>query len=262
MERFRDELVDLLVELTGATSIRLQNDAPIRELESLPLYVEWVHGKPVDELRIVENGLEFVVPTELSQKTGWFYDHRESRLALRDWVKGKRVLDLYSYIGGFGINAAFAGATDVLVVDSSETACTAANENAKRNNVADKVNVLCDDAVEAMRNLFSNNERFDVIVLDPPAFIKRKKDLDAGTRHYGLNNRLALKLLNPGGILLSASCSQPFDMKALQQAVQRGVPKGDTGIQIVTQFQQAPDHPVNAAMPESLYLKGLIARLP
>lgn len=260
MEVFKDDVVDALVSLTGATAVCLQNNTPVRELEGLPSYVEWVHGNAPEQLHIRENGLDYIVPTELGQKTGWFYDHRDSRLALRSWVGEKRVLDLYSYVGGFGLNAAAAGAAEVLAIDASEPACTAANANAVANKLQTLFRSESADAVEKMRELFNAGERFDVIALDPPAFIKRKKDRDAGVRHYALNNRLALKLLKPGGILLSASCSQALSLHDLQQALRSGVPKGAQGLQILQSFQQAPDHPVNVAMPESLYLKGVIAR--
>ena len=239
----------------------LRNDSPIRDLEGLPSYREWVVGDAPDALHIKENGLSFEVPTELGQKTGWFYDHRDSRRHLREWVKGKRVLDLYSYAGAFGLNAALAGASDVLAIDASESAVAAANANAELNGLSNTFNAEQADVVEKLRQLFTESAQFDAIVLDPPAFIKRKKDRDAGLRHYALNNRLAMKLLRPGGILLSASCSQALDMQALQQSVRQGLPKGCQGLQVLQTFQQAPDHPVNVSMPESLYLKGIIARL-
>jgi len=194
MEVFKGELTDALISMTGASALCFQNDTSVRNLEGLASYVEWAHGTAPSELHIRENQLEFVVPTELSQKTGWFYDHRSSRFALRKWVSERRVLDLYSYIGGFGLNAAVAGAAHVLSVDASESATTAANQNAKQNNLATNYHSETADAVEKMRELFAAGERFDVVVLDPPAFIKRKKDRDAGLRHYALNNRLALKL--------------------------------------------------------------------
>jgi len=261
MELFKDELVDALVGMTGGSALCFKNDTPVRNLERLDLNVEWAHGTVPTELHIRENNLNFIVPTELSQKTGWFYDHRSSRLALRNWVSGKRVLDLYSYIGGFGLNAAVAGATQVLSVDVSDSATAAANRNAKRNKLQAGYHSETADAVDKMRELFAAGERFDIVVLDPPAFIKRKKDRDAGMRHYALNNRLALKLLNPGGIVLSASCSQSFSLHDLQQSLRSGVPKGCQGLQVLECFQQAADHPVNIAMSESLYLKGVIARL-
>jgi len=175
----------------------------------------------------------------LGQKTGWFYDHRDSRMALRSWVKGKRVLDLYTYLGAFGLNAAKAGAESVLAIDSSQSAITAANENAKANGLEGVFTAKQDDAVEAMR----------------------AKDKDAGVRHYQLNNRLAMRLLKPGGLLLSASCSQALDLQALQKVIQESKPKHSPGLQILGHHFQAADHPAHLSMPESLYLKGLLVKV-
>jgi len=173
---------------------------------------------------VVENGLSFEVPAEISQKTGWFFDHRESRAALAPWVKDCRVLDVYTYLGGFALNAAQAGAREVVAIDSSDVATTAASENAERNGFGKQFSAICGDGVETMRTLFKADERFDVVVLDPPAFIKRRKDREAGTRHYALNNRLAMRLLKPGGILLTASCSQALSDKELVQVVLSTLP--------------------------------------
>jgi len=261
MEYFRDDIIDALIQLCAAKSIFLRNDSAIRELESLPLYREWVYGDAVDVLHVVENGLKFQVPAEISQKTGWFYDHRDSRAALAPWVSGKRVLDVYTYMGGFGIYAASMGAQKVLAVDSSQKAVEAAIANALLNDCTDRFSAQCDDAVEAMRTLYEEGERFDVVVLDPPAFIKRRKDRDAGVRHYALNNRLAMRLLAPGGIIVSASCSQALSRDDLLQQMRKSIPKDSLGLQILAPLQQGADHPVNVAMPETLYLSGALARV-
>ena len=261
MERFRDDIVDALTELCKPRSILLRNDAPVRELEHLPLYREWVVGEPEDTLRIRENGLTFEVPESVSQKTGWFFDHRDNRAALAPWVRDKRVLDVYTYVGGFGINAASMGAASVIGIDASQPAIDAALANAKLNQCADSFTAQCADAVEAMRTLYEENARFDVIVLDPPAFIKRRKDREAGLRHYALNNRLAMRLLAPGGIILSASCSQALSHDDLLQQMRKSMPRDSLGLQILGQVQQAADHPVNVAMPETLYLSGALARI-
>ncbi|MFK7997591.1 MAG: class I SAM-dependent rRNA methyltransferase [Granulosicoccus sp.] len=261
MERYRDDIVDALKQQCSASAIFLRNDSAVRELEALPMYREWVHGDAVDVLHIVENGLKFQVPAEISQKTGWFYDHRDSRAALAPWVSGKRVLDVYTYVGGFGICAASMGAREVLAIDASQNAVDAALVNAGLNNCADTFSAKCADAVEAMRNLFEEGERFDVVVLDPPAFIKRRKDRDAGVRHYALNNRLAMRLLNPGGVILSASCSQALSYDDLLQQMRKSIPRDSLGLQILAPVQQGADHPVNVAMPETLYLSGALARV-
>lgn len=262
MEGYRHEIVDALQSLTGATAIYLRNDGAMRELEKLPSYREWAVGEPVECLQIIENDLHFEVPAELGQKTGWFYDHRESRAALRSWVSGKRVLDVYTYLGSFALNAAAAGASEVWAVDASQMAIDAANANAQRNGLQDQVTMICDDAVEALRSLFEAGERFDVVVLDPPAFIKRRRDREQGLRHYALNNRLAMRLLHPGGILFSASCSQALSHEDLQQQLRQNVPRDRVGLQLLGSLRQSADHPVHAAMPETLYLSGIIARLP
>jgi len=261
MERRREELVGTLAELVGARSITLANDLAVRALEGLPQVREQALGTAPERLLVRENGLSFTVPAGVDQKTGWFYDHRESRAALRHWTHGARVLDVYGYIGAFGLNAAAGGARDVLSVDASAAAVEAGEANARANRLEGVFEARKDDAVETMRALAEANERFDVVVLDPPAFVKRKKDLEAGLRHYALNNRLALRLLAPGGILLSASCSQPVDEAMLVGTLRRSVPKGATGLQLLGTLRQAADHPVHAAMPETAYLTGAIARL-
>lgn len=261
MERFRDDIIDSLQQLCDARAIFLRNDTAVRELEQLPQYREWAVGDAVDVLRIRESGLQFEVPAEISQKTGWFYDHRDSRAALAPWVNGKRVLDVYSYIGGFGVTAAVMGASKVLGIDVSANAVEASVANAALNDCSDRYSALCADAVEAMRALYEEGERFDVVVLDPPAFIKRRKDRDAGLRHYALNNRLAMRLLAPGGVIFSASCSQALSHDDLLQQMRKSLPASALGLQVLAPLQQGADHPVNVAMPETLYLTGAVARV-
>ncbi len=261
MECFKDAVVDALQSLTQASAIYLRNDNGIRELEQLPLYREWAVGEAVDVLRIQENNLHFEVPAELGQKTGWFYDHRDSRAELAHWVRDKRVLDVYSYLGAFGLNAVAAGASAVMAIDASKSAVQAASANAVLNQFQDRFSAQCADAVEAMRTLFEEGERFDVVVLDPPAFIKRRKDREQGLRHYALNNRLAMRLLNPGGIIVSASCSQALSHDDLLQQMRLGTPRGSTGLQVLATLRQGADHPVHVAMPETLYLSGAVARV-
>ena len=261
MERMKGEVAAALLALDGLESVLFRNDAPARALEGLEPYREWAGGAPVEALEVRENGLAWSVPVENSQKTGWFYDHRESRRALGAWVRGARVLDAYAYLGGFALNAAAAGAAEVLAIDSSAPALDAARAAAEANGLAERVAFERADAVEAMRRLAAEGRRFDAVVLDPPAFIKRKKDRDAGLRHYGLVNRLALELLAPRGILLSASCSQALDAAGLVDVVRRAAAKGRAGLQLLEPLHQAADHPVAPAMPETAYLSGGIFRL-
>ncbi len=260
MERMKGAVTDALLALDGIDAVLMRNDAPSRALEGLDAYREQVAGDPVDALEVRENGLVWRVPVDGSQKTGWFYDHRENRAALAPWVDGARVLDLYTYLGGFALNAAAHGAREVVGIDSSAPALDAARDAAETNGHAATTRFVRDDVVEAMRRMLDEGELFDVVVLDPPAFIKRKKDREAGMRHYELNNRLALRLLAPGGLLLSASCSQALDMTGLVDVVRRAAPKGHPGLQLLQPLHQGPDHPVSPSMPETGYLCGGLFR--
>ncbi len=261
MEAWREYLVSLLTELSGATTVVCNHDIPARELEGLDRESGVLIGAQPNQLQVVENGAEFIVPASVQQKTGWFYDHRATRRAVASRAKGARVLDLYSYLGGFGLQSALAGANEVVCVDSSESALAALNENANRLNVSDKVSTIQNDAVTAMRELYEKGERFDVVVLDPPAFIKRKKDRDAGSKHYHSNHKQALRLLNPEGYLYSASCSQAFSESDGIQAARQNLPRDYSALQVLGSVRQDADHPVHAAMPETLYLTGFCARM-
>jgi len=261
MESWRDVLVAQLVELSGADSVVCNHDLTARELEGLDKTSAALAGDMPDELNVVENGTHFSVPASVQQKTGWFYDHRATRQKVAAKSKGARVLDLYSYLGGFGLQCAAAGATDVVCVDSSQPALDGLNQNAKNLGVSGAVSTVQNDAVTAMRELIDAGERFDLVVLDPPAFIKRKKDREAGGRHYHLNHKLALRLLKPGGHLYSASCSQAFSEQDGVQAARQNVPRDFSTLQVLGSLRQDADHPVHAAMPETLYLTGFCAKM-
>ncbi|HET7322337.1 MAG TPA: class I SAM-dependent rRNA methyltransferase, partial [Longimicrobiaceae bacterium] len=206
-----------------------------------------------------ENGARFLVPLREGQKTGWFYDHRENRAGLRRYVPGKRVLDVFSYVGGWGVQAARGGAASVTCVDSSAPALELVRHNAELNDVADRVTTLQGDAFDALRQLREAGERFDVIVLDPPAFIKRRKDVKQGEKAYQRVNRQALELLAPGGVLVSASCSFHLSRDALLGAMLRASRELGRDLQILEEGHQAPDHPIHPAIPETAYLKAFAA---
>lgn len=260
MERYLDEIVETIIATSSVVTVRLRNDAPTRALEGLEAYRRW-HGEARDELVVHENGLSFMVAADESQKTGWFYDHRETRWHLRSWVGGARVLDLYSYAGAFAINAAAGGAREVHAVDSSAAATAALSANAERNDCADRVVAHTGDVVETLRSLHEAGERFDVVVLDPPAFVKRKRDRDTGLKEYARVNRLAMRVLDKDGLLLSASCSQAVDEASLLAVVRRNVPRERERVQVLGSVTQGADHPVHAAMPETRYLSGVLTRI-
>jgi 23S rRNA (cytosine1962-C5)-methyltransferase len=261
MEAVRDDVVGALQEVLSPDGILLRNDTSGRALEGLESYVETAAGSVPEEVEITENATRFLVPLLAGQKTGWFYDHRLNRERLQRYVPGRRVLDVFSYIGGWGVQAAVAGAAHVLCVDASAAALDGVRRNAELNGVGERVETLAADAFDALRRLREARERYDVVVLDPPAFIKRKKDAKAGEQAYRRINQLAMQLLAPDGLLVSASCSYHLPREALRDAMLRASRAEGRDLQILEQGHQAPDHPVHPAIPETEYLKAFFGRV-
>ena len=261
MDSRREAIVNALQELISPSVIHLRNDSSARRLENLPTESVTVSGVLPEKIQLSENDLLYRISVGEGQKTGWFYDHRENRRWLQRLSKDKSVLDVFSYLGGWAMNAAAGGAKDVTLIDVSQQALALAQENAALNNFEGRFSTRVGDAVESLRALQSDGRRFDIVVLDPPAFIKRKKDHRAGFRQYELINRLAAGLLAPGGLLVSASCSQHLKPEELKSAILRGARKNRRELQLLIQGGQGPDHPVNAAMPETNYLKAFCGRI-
>lgn len=255
MEALKEELVQTIENLYHPQALVLRNDSPSRELEGLSLYTEVAIGPLPEEIVIEENGAKFAIPTENGQKTGWFYDHRMARGRLQDFVKDKTVLDVFSYLGGWGIEAAVAGAKEVTCVDASTFALDGVDRNAELNGVADKVITIEGNAFDVLKALATEAHKYDVVIVDPPAFVKRKKDFKAGADGYRRINELAMRLLNPDGILVSASCSHHMSRDALLQQIQLGSRHIDRNIQMFDQGHQGPDHPIHPAIPETEYIK-------
>lgn len=261
MEQRVPLLVEALAKVTGCANIILKNDAGAREAEGLPLYVKAVQGELPAQVTLTENGLTFKAPLAAGQKTGWFYDHREARAKCYGLAKGRRVLDVFSYCGAWGVGAAVQGATEVTCVDASQTALDQVMENAALNGVADKLTIHKGDAQQVMKQLLAAGEKFDLVVLDPPAFIKRKKDFKQGLNGYHQINELALRLVQPGGYLVSASCSMHLPTDELLKLMQSGARHVDRRLQVIGQVGQAADHPVHPAIPETRYLKSWFVRV-
>ena len=261
MELKQDLLMTALCSLLPDThSILLRNDSQIREHEGLTPAVKAAYGSPPEEIRLEENQVPFLVPLWKGQKTGWFYDHRLNRQRLKQYVNHQNVLDVFSYLGGWGIQAAVFGAKHVDCIEASAFATDFIVKNAKLNQVEDKVNVICDDAFQAMKSLLQENKQYDVIILDPPAFVKKLKDRKEGLIAYQRINELALKLLAPGGILVSCSCSMHVSMDDLLQIMQRIAFRTQSKIQLLERGHQGPDHPIHVSIPETAYLKAIIVR--
>ncbi|MBU1190383.1 MAG: class I SAM-dependent rRNA methyltransferase [Gammaproteobacteria bacterium] len=260
MERAREAVIEALHKVIKPTGILMRNDSPIRVMEGLENYIEAIGDVP-DTLDLEENGVRFRVSAQSGQKTGWFYDQRENRARLFRYVKGMRVLDLFSYVGGWGVQAAVAGAREVTCVDASHDALMQVAVNAELNAVQSRVLVRKGDAFDVLRELREAREHFDVIVLDPPAFIKRRKDAKAGLEAYQRINQQAMQVLTKDGILVSASCSYHLEASALQQLVLAASRHVDRSMQILERGRQGADHPMNPAIPETEYLKALYCRV-
>ena len=261
MERLKAEIVAALEKVIRPRAILLRNDSASREIEGLTSYIETALGEVPDKVLLEENGVRFEAPLIEGQKTGWFYDHRMNRARLRHYVKDKRVLDMFCYLGAWGLQAADAGARQVECVDTSARAVEWTRANAELNGVADRVSVIEADAFDALKDLRARREHFDVVVLDPPAFIKRRKDIKEGARAYQRLNQMAMQVLAKDGILVSASCSFHLKRTELQEILLQTSRHVDRYIQIVEHGHQGPDHPVHPAIPETSYLKAIFARL-
>lgn len=261
MECVKDILVEALCEVLKPAGILFKNDSRIRLAEELPEYVDVAFGKVPEWVAIKENGVSFNVPVFAGQKTGWFYDHRASRASLANYVKGKRVLDVFSYIGGWGVQAAAFGAQSVTCIDSSEFALDAVENNAELNNVREKVATIHGSAFDVMKVLVDEGERFDVVIVDPPAFIPRRKDIKSGEQAYRRINELAIRLLSKNGVLVSASCSMHLGRDRLIDILRASARRLDRDIQILEQGGQTFDHPIHPAIVETEYLKSVFARV-
>lgn len=261
MELQKNNIASALCQvIPECRSILLRNDTQIRLQEGLTTYVESLYGHPPEVVSLEENNICFEVSCWSGQKTGWFYDHRYTRALLSKYVPDRRVLDVFSYLGGFGIHAAVYGAKQVDCIDSSKSACEFILRNAKLNEVANKVSVINEEAFIALKALIHSGTTYDVIILDPPAFVKKSKDRRKGIIAYQRLNELGLKLLNQNGILITCSCSMHISMEDLKVIVQRAAAKTHQSIQMLERGHQGPDHPIHISVPETDYLKALVIR--
>jgi len=261
MEAIRDDVLAALLKVLKPVSVLWRNDSSIRELEGLDRYIEVAHGDVPERVQVIEGGCRFEVSPSEGQKTGWFFDQAANRDLLMPQVGGKTVLDVCSYVGAWGVRAAATGAESVTCVDVSKAALEQVEANAALNGVADKVKTLRADAFDALKQLKASGEKYDVVVLDPPAFIKRKKDLKEGTLAYRRLNEAAMGLLSKDGLLVTASCSFHMDRDNLLRTVQQAGRHADRHLQLVQVGQQSPDHPVHPAIVETAYLKAFYLRV-
>ena len=262
-DAWRDTLADALASLPGVSCVYERSDADVREREGLGAQVGLLRGAaPSPSLVAHEGGHRFAVEVEGGHKTGFYLDQRDARVAVGQWAGGRRVLNVFSYTGAFSVIAAAAGAAAITSIDSSGPALEVAARNATLNGV-DVGELMEADAFTALRGLRDRAQQYDLILLDPPKLANSERQLDKASRAYKDLNLLAVKLLAPGGVLLTWSCSGAMSMDLFQKVVagaaldaRRG--SFDTGVRIIGRLHQPSDHPVPLAFPEAEYLKGLV----
>jgi 23S rRNA (cytosine1962-C5)-methyltransferase len=255
-------IIEILVEEFNPRAVIERNDARVRELEGLPLIAETVYGDVPTELGILQHGLRFVVEPLGGQKTGSFLDQRENRLAARaaaQTTNTRRALDCFTFNGAFALHLASV-CENVIGIDISGEAATAARRNAALNELSN-VEFREANVFDALRQMEAEGERFDVIVLDPPAFAKNRASLRPAIRGYKEINLRALKLLNPGGVLVTCTCSYHVSEELFLEILAQAAIDAHRRVQITEKRMQATDHPVLLGMPETYYLKCVIARV-
>jgi 23S rRNA (cytosine1962-C5)-methyltransferase len=260
VERWRDPILDLLVELSGCEAVFERSDAEVRKLEGLEPRVGFARGnRKASRCPIIEYGLNFRVDVEQGQKTGFFLDQRENRQRVRSLAAGRDVLDGFSYTGGFSIAALAGGAKRVTAVESSAAALEVAKENLAANPLdAAKVEFVQADVFAQLRLLRDRGAKFDLVVLDPPKFAPTAAQVKKAARAYKDINLWALKLLAPGGLLATFSCSGGVSSELFQSIVAGAALDAGADAKIVERFGAAADHPVALEFPEGEYLKGLL----
>lgn len=261
IDRRKEWFADLLLQESGAKSVFLRNDAKSRQLEGLPTERRFLKGSGQSQIEIYEGKARFVVDIERGQKTGWFCDQRENRLTAARLVHGAEVLEVFCHTGAFGIHAALAGASSVEGVDVSEETLTLAREHARRNDVEARCTYRAADAFEELRRLVKSGRRYDLVILDPPAFARSKQALPRALAGYKDVNLLGIKLAKPEGFVVTSSCSHPVSEEALWKAIRLAAADARREARLIEQRGQSADHPVLASMPETRYLKCFILQV-
>jgi 23S rRNA (cytosine1962-C5)-methyltransferase len=261
MERRRPQVLSALQQLLRPRCIVARNDVAVRELEGLPQLIEVLAGEPPQRTIISENGLRFYVDVLQGQKTGHFLDQRDNHRALQGRVEGRRVLDLFCYSGSWSQHAARYGAKSVLGVDISAGAVALAQENAALNGQEQVCTFQKADVFVLLRQLQQEGQTFGTIILDPPAFVKSRRKLPEALKGYLTINRRALELLEPGGILVSCSCSHHLDRETFLELLRQAGRQAGRTLRLLEMRGQAPDHPVLLTCPETEYLKCAIVHV-
>jgi 23S rRNA (cytosine1962-C5)-methyltransferase len=257
MERLLEPFLVALGRLIDPETVVLRADAPARATEGLPSYVRPAKGA-TKRLAVEENGVRYFADPGAGQKTGWYYDQRDNRAFISALASGKSVLDGYCYAGGFALAAAKAGAVEVTALDSSAPALALAEDSAAANGVTNICKFVCCDAMEEFERLGDAGQRFDIVIADPPPFVKSRKDLESGARAYRKLARLAARVVAPRGYLLLAACSHNISADRFAQECALGLARAGRKARLIRQAGAGPDHCVHPLLPESAYLKALV----
>lgn len=260
MERRRDLLLEALRRVFDPQGIIARNDVGVRSLEGLEESVEVLYGTIPDLVEMEENGLRFLLDLRGGQKTGGFLDQKENHLLLRGICQGRAVLDCFCYAGSWAVHAAAFGAASALGIDISAHAVAQAGRNAALNGLADRIAFEESDAFDRLRTLGHEGRRFGVVIMDPPAFVKNRRNIAEATKGYLTVNRRALELLEPGGYLITCSCSFHMGREAFRDMLTQAARQARREVRLVATHSQAPDHPVLLSFPESEYLKCFVVQ--
>ncbi len=259
-EFFREIITGELMALPFVSGVFERSDAGVRKKENLPPRTGQLAGEDIPEIIVIEeDGLRFEVNLKAGQKTGFYFDLRSARAQIRAISEGKRVLNMFSYTGGFACSAFAGGAKSVVNADSSAPALEQAARNLELNGFHNNWQNICADVFEYLRQLVEKGEKFDLVILDPPKLIPGKSAMMRGCRAYQDLARLGFKLLAPGGMLANFSCSGAMEMPLFQKITADAAIDAQVNARIISRFEQAPDHPTALAVPETFYLKGLLS---
>ena len=261
MENLLEQIIGAINVVFANAIIVLRNDIPTRKLEGLEEYVKVVQGELPEKNILIENGLKFYFDPINGQKTGWFFDQRENRKFVAELAKGKDVLDCYCYNGGFGISAAESGAGSVTFIDSSDAAINNVQQNIALNNLSGNFEYLGGKVFDELETIAKSGRKFQVVALDPPAFVKSRKDFFAGIKGYEKLTKIAAKLVAKNGYLFIASCSHHAGLQDLIKATATGIDKAGKTARIVRIYGAGFDHPLHPFLPESQYLKSIIYQI-
>ena len=255
MERFKQDVIDAIVEEIHPDGIWERDDIPVRKLEGMEMKTGLLYGNVPDRVEMTENGILFLVDVKEGQKTGFFLDQKENRAAIAPFVKDRKVLDCFTHTGSFALHAAHYGAADVTGVDISDYACEFASENARLNGFGDNVRFVTANAFDLLSEQSKAGQKYDVIILDPPAFTKTRSAVESALRGYKEINLRAMKMVVPGGYLVSCSCSQHVTPDLFKKMIQDAAYDARVSLRQVEFRSQGKDHPILPSAPETEYLK-------